>query len=149
MSRSAAMPVAAFVVLTLACGGGAENAADQAAETSAPGRAIVIVSPAEGETVQGPGLTVRMEARGFTVVPAGDATPNSGHLHLYLDRDLTAGDVPIPVEPGFIVHMGTGTTEYVFENVPAGEHRLIAAVGDALHVPLQPWVVDTIRFTVR
>jgi hypothetical protein len=152
MSRGVAVPISAVCILILACGGGSEqpgSAETEEAAAASPARAIVITSPAEGETVQGPGLTVRLEARGFTVVPAGDATPNSGHLHLYLDRDLSASDVPIPVEPGFIVHLGTGATEFVFENVPAGEHRLIAAVGDALHVPLQPWVVDTVRFTVR
>ena len=45
--------------------------------------------------------------------------------------------------------MGDGSAEYVFENVAAGEHRLIAVVADGVHVPLDPWVVDTVTVTVR
>ena len=80
---------------------------------------------------------------------AGDTTPNTGHHHLFLDRNLSSPDIPIPAEPGFIVHMGDGSTSFTFENVTPGAHRLIAVVGDGLHIPLQPWVTDTVRFVVR
>jgi len=45
--------------------------------------------------------------------------------------------------------MGDGSSEFVFEGVAPGEHRLIAVVGDLVHMPLQPWVVDTVTFVVR
>ena len=35
-----------------------------------------------------------------------------------------------------------------FEGVEPGEYTLIAVVADGVHVPLQPWVVDTVTFTV-
>jgi hypothetical protein len=50
---------------------------------------------------------------------------------------------------GQIIHPGTGVSEYTFVNVAPGARRLIAVVADGLHVPLQPWVVDTVTFTVR
>lgn len=76
-------------------------------------------------------------------------TPGTGHHHLYLDADFEDATVPVPTVPGSIVHIGTGASEYVFENVPAGQHRLIAVVADGAHVPLHPLVVDTVVFTVR
>ena len=150
--RRSALSALAFAVV-VACGGADDP--DAAAETSAsagattPTRSVEILSPASGDTVQGPSVVVRLQANGFTVVAAGDTTPNSGHHHLFLDRDVSEAGLPIPIEPGFIVHLGTGTAEYTLENVPPGEHRLIAVVGDAAHIPLQPLVVDTVRFVVR
>lgn len=128
---------------------GGENAAAAANPETVEGPRVEIAEPADGDTVDGPAVTVRLVAHGFSVVPAGDTTPDSGHHHLFLDRDVTPAGEPIPAEPGHIVHMGDGSDTYTFETVAPGEHRLIAVVGDAVHVPLQPWVVDTVRFVVR
>jgi len=112
-------------------------------------RRVEILSPQEGETVPGPEVTVRLEAHDFTVVRAGDMTPNSGHHHVFLDRDLSPLGAPIPAETGRIVHLGDGSSEVVLAGVPPGPHVLITMVGDATHVPLEPLVVDTVRFEVR
>jgi hypothetical protein len=45
--------------------------------------------------------------------------------------------------------MGDGSSEYTFEDVAPGEHRLIAVVADGIHIPLNPSVVDTVMFTVN
>ncbi len=110
---------------------------------------VTIVSPADGAVLEGPVVEVILEARGVRIVPAGDMTPGTGHHHLYLDADLGDPSVPVPTEPGRIVHLGDGSSEYTFEDVPPGEHRLITVVADGTHVPLQPWVVDTVTFTVE
>jgi hypothetical protein len=113
-------------------------------------RRVEIVSPREGEVVDGPNVVVILAALNFEVVPAGNPAPNSGHHHVFLDRDLSPAGQPIPAnEPGRLVHMGNGASQLVLENVPSGRHRLIAMVGDAGHVPLQPLLVDTVRFSVR
>ena len=119
--------------------------------TPAPAaRRVEIVSPRQGESVQGPDVTVRLAAHDFLVVRAGDATPNSGHHHVFLDRDLSPAGAPIPGnEPGRLMHLGNGASEVVFQGVAPGPHRLIAMVGDAGHVPLQPLLVDTVDFVVR
>lgn len=159
MRRALATLTTLLLILSAACGGadeGGMNDMDAGAAASTDsgmaamsGPGVTIVQPATGDTVAGPSVTVRLEVSGLTIAMAGDTTPNTGHHHLFLDRDLTPPDVPVPSEPGFIVHMGDASTSYTFENVPPGEHRLIAVVGDAMHVPLQPWVVDTVRFVVR
>lgn len=144
----------AGVAFAAACGG--DKSAPQA-ETSTPAASaeatampsVSILEPQDGATLDGDSITVRLSATGVTIVPAGDTTAGTGHHHLYLDEDLGDPTVAIPVVPGHVIHMGTGVSEYTLTDVPAGEHRLIAVVADGMHVPLQPWVTDTIHFTVR
>jgi len=154
-------PLSGISLLTLglliACGG--ERPADsagagqeEAAPTPSADQAtatVTILEPADGADVTGPAVTVRLEASGVTIVPAGDMTPGTGHHHLYLDEDVAPPGAPVPTVPGHVVHLGTGVSEYVFEDVSPGPHRLIAVVADGAHVPLQPWVTDTVNFTVR
>lgn len=132
------LPGSLLLTVTLLVGCGAE-----------PTATVTILEPADGADVVGPAVTVRLGAAGVTIVPAGDMTPGTGHHHLYLDDDLAPPEAPIPTVPGRIVHLGTGVSEYVFEAVEPGAHRLIAVVADGAHVPLQPWVTDTVAFTVR
>jgi hypothetical protein len=109
---------------------------------------VTISVPADGATVAGPAVAVTLQINGMRIVPAADTTSGTGHHHLFLDDDVSPLDQPIPSVPNRIIHLGTGTDTYTFENVPAGQHRLIAVVADARHIPLNPPVVDTIRFTV-
>ena len=114
-----------------------------------PPASVRILEPTEGTAVEGPDIRVALDIGGMEIRPAGDQTPNSGHHHLYLDHDLTDPTLPIPAIPGAVIHLGDGSAEYVFEGVGSGEHRIIAVVGDFAHMPVQPWVVDTVFFTVR
>ena len=140
-------------MLALGLGACARQPADdqpaEQAQTPAPARRAEIAALREGDTIPGPAVGVRLAAFGFAVVPAGDTTPNSGHFHLFLDREISAPGVPIPAEPGFIIHLGTGADNLELEAVAPGEHRLISVVGDAVHVPVEPLLVDTVRFFVR
>lgn len=139
-------------LLAIGCGGSDaetdENAESETAPLAMPTFRVTITEPTDGAVVDGPNVTVRL-ASTVPIVPAGDMTAATGHHHLYLDSDLTAASDPVPTVPGSIVHMGDASSEFTFENVPSGEHRLIAVVADGVHVPLQPWVVDTVTFTVR
>lgn len=151
-----------MLLAAAACGGDADTG-DQSAATPAaapapaerplpeapPGATVRIVSPAEGEVVEGPSVTVVLEASGVPIVPATDTTTGTGHHHLFLDDDVSAPGEVIPTITGRVVHMGTGVSEFTFEEVAPGEHRLIAVVADWMHIPLMPWVVDTVHFTVR
>jgi hypothetical protein len=144
---------AAFALGLAACGAPADDAAP--AEEAPPAaavagtRTVTILEPAEGATVTGSSVAVRLAVTGVPIVPAGDLTPGTGHHHLYLDADVTPPTQPVPTVPGSIVHMGNAASEFRFDSVQPGTHRLIAVVADGVHVPLQPWVVDTVTFTVR
>ena len=140
-----------LALTTAACGDAAdsEDAASGMSTAEAPVGTVTILEPAEGAVVEGSTVTVRLSVTGFPIVEAGDMTPGTGHHHLYLDADLTSASEPVPTVPGSIIHMGDASSVYTFENVSPGEHRLIAVVADGAHFPLQPWVVDTVTFTVR
>jgi hypothetical protein len=142
------------VALAAACGGEQpapepESTTPAAGATAEPSASVTIAEPAEGDTVSGDSLQVALSASGVRIVPAGDTTAGTGHHHLYLDQDLGQPGEIVPTVAGQVVHLGTGAETHVFTDVPAGEHRLIAVVADGLHVPLQPWVTDTVRFVVR
>ena len=152
---------AALLVTLLAtgCGGGADSEAETvpegadmpaAATAEEPLGSISITFPEEGSVVMGPTVTVELSST-IRLVPAGDMTPGTGHHHLYLDADLTEAGVPVPTVPGSIIHMGDASSEYTFEfdDMSYGPHRIIAVLADGAHVPLQPWVVDTVNFEVR
>jgi hypothetical protein len=143
---------AALTLGLTACGAPADDAApaDTPPEAAVAGtRTVTILEPADGATVMGPVVNVRLATTGVPIVPAGDLTPGTGHHHLYLDADVTGPTEPVPTVPGSIVHMGNAESEFRFDSVQPGQHRLIAVVADGVHVPLQPWVVDTVMFTVQ
>lgn len=144
---------AAFALGLAACGAPADDAAPeetppQPAASTAP-RSVTILEPTDGATITGSTVNVRLAATGVPIVPAGDLTPGTGHHHLYLDAELTPAAEPVPTVPGSIVHMGNAASEFRFDSVPPGQHRLIAVVADGVHVPLNPLVVDTVMFTTR
>ena len=130
----------------VACGGGDADP-EAMPETAEPAGTVTFVTPVDGAQIEGSTVSVQLSSN-VDIQPAGTMTEGTGHHHLYLDADLTPPDQPVPTVPGSIVHMGDASSAYVFEDVPPGEHRLIAVVADGVHVPLQPWVVDTVTFTV-
>lgn len=109
---------------------------------------VQIVLPAEGPFEEGSSVMVTLEVSGLTIAPAGTTDPGTGHHHLMIDRDLPVGGLPIPSFPGQ-VHLGQGQLEYEIEGLDAGEHVVIAVVGNGTHIPLDPWVVDTVRFVIE
>ncbi len=117
-------------------------------EESAPLMAVRLVEPADGAVIDGSSVSVVLEVEGLDIVPAGTIQPRSGHHHLLVNTDLTPAGQPIPATPGVQIHLGGGQTDYHLTDLEPGEYTVIAVVGDALHVPLDPPVVDTVTFTV-
>ena len=145
-----------FAALTLcslaatACGGSEQETMEGEVDvvvTEAP-HTVQIVEPADGSTIEGPSVNVRLQTD-VPIVVAGDMTPGTGHHHIFLDGDLSPEAEPIPTVPGTVVHLGDASTEFTFDAVAPGRHRLIAVVADGAHVPLQPHVTDTVIFTVE
>ena len=133
--------------MLLGCAGNEDSDGNSPGETEAGADRVTIITPMPGVQT-GSTVTVTLSST-VDILPAGDLTPGSGHHHLFLDADVSEAGVPVPSVPGSIVHMGDASKTYVFEDVPAGAHRIIAVIADGVHVPLQPWVVDTVNFTVN
>ena len=92
-------------------------------------------------------MTIELAAENIALRPAGVDEPNSGHLHLFIDREPTAVGAVIPNEPG-IVHLGQAQTEHTLEGLEPGEHVVIAVLADYLHIRIPNAKTDTVRFTV-
>jgi len=137
-------------VTLVAAGVGAPAVATaQCAPHASPTAHVRIVEPKQGATVTGPSVHVALEAKGIEIAPAAEQRAGTAHHHLFLDTDVTAADVGIPAGTTGIVHLGKGQSDYTFEAVTPGPHRLIAVLADPNHVPLKPLVADTVRFTVK
>ncbi|HXQ29778.1 MAG TPA: DUF4399 domain-containing protein [Gemmatimonadales bacterium] len=148
-SQRLAFAVAAAAV---ALGSAVQPAGAQAAGgTMAPAAApkVTIVSPKNGEVVTGPSVHVVLAVQGVEIAPAAEHRPGTAHHHLFLDVNVTAADSAIPAGVAGITHLGKGQTEYTYDTVAPGAHRLIDVLGDPNHVPLKPMVADTVHFTVK
>ena len=117
------------------------------AQAKKPAR-VKITSPRDGATVSAP-VKVTLAATGVQIVPATVERPGTGHHHLYVDHDVTLNGDTIPKGTAGIIHLGRGQTEFVLDSLTPGPHRIIAVVADWRHIPLNPLVADTVRFTVK
>lgn len=109
---------------------------------------VSITSPAEGDTVSGSAVHITLDATGIEIAPAADARPETAHHHLYLDVDFPQSEAAIPAGTAGIVHLGQAQKEYHWEGVTPGPHRIIAVLADPGHIPLRPYVTDTVHFVV-
>ncbi|MGH7675549.1 MAG: DUF4399 domain-containing protein [Gemmatimonadales bacterium] len=109
---------------------------------------VRIVEPAEGAAITESSVRVVLEATGIEIAPAAEQRPGIAHHHLFLDTDVTAPGDTIPAGTTGIIHLGRGQTEFTFDGLSPGEHRVIAVLADAWHVPHGSWRTDTVRFTV-
>lgn len=109
---------------------------------------VTIHAPTEGETLPGPAVRVTLGALNVDIAPVAEQRPGAAHYHLFLDVDVTPLDEPVPQGVGGVVHLGGGQSEFHFDSLAAGPHRLIAVLGDNTHVPLARAHADTVNFIV-
>jgi len=128
-------------LLVAACRGGGGS--------GAPAVTVTITAPADGDTITGTSVPVTLAAAGIEIAPASDERRGTAHHHLFFDVDLTAPGDTIPAGVTGIRHLGRGQTEFLWDSVPPGPHRIIAMLADAWHVPLAPLAVDTINVVVK
>jgi hypothetical protein len=95
----------------------------------------------------GQGFTISVKVEGVRIVPPdGDTSGQTGHLHVFIDRDPTPAGRPIPKEPG-IIHSANSTIDIPAFTTP-GEHVLWVVLGNGDHVPFNPPVIDKLTVTV-
>jgi hypothetical protein len=111
--------------------------------------AVTITGPAEGDTVRGAAVHVTLAVRGVELAPAADERPGTAHHHLFLDVDPGPPDQAIPAGVTGIIHLGRAQTEFHWDSVAPGPHRIIAVLGNSKHVPLVPLATDTVHFVVQ
>lgn len=110
---------------------------------------VTIDTPAAGDTVRGTAVHVTLSVSGVQLAPAAEERPGTAHHHLFLDVVTGPLDQKIPSGVRGIIHLGRAQTEYQWDSVAAGPHRIIAVLADWQHIPLVPPATDTVRFVVQ
>ena len=110
---------------------------------------VQIVEPKNGATVEGPNVKVVLEATDIVIAPASEQKAGTAHHHLFLDRDPSPPADTIPQGVTGIIHLGRAQTEFLFEGLSKGEHRVVAVLADPWHVPVKDAGTATVRFTVK
>ncbi len=149
LTRAASLML--MFTLATGCGQGSDEEEPDSgagAEASAPSMAVRLVEPADGAVIDGSSVRIVLEVEGLEIVPAGTVQARSGHHHLFVNTGLTPAGQPIPATPGVHIHLGQAQTDYELTGLEPGDYTVIVVVGDAVHVPLDPPVVDTVTFTV-
>ena len=136
------LTIGLFIFTLVSCGDTPEP------EPTEGGASISFVHPEDGSTIEGNSVILRLDASGIEIVPAGTMQSGTGHHHFAVDADLPPVGAPIPTVEGTYIHLGLAQTEYELTGLASGEHVVIAVVGDGIHIPVEPWVVDTVRFVV-
>jgi hypothetical protein len=122
-------------------------AASMAAAASAQSaRQIAITDPKDGATLASP-FTVRLDAKGVKVAPAGDVQPGVGHHHLLVNGEPLSKGEEIPFTRRHL-HLNQGQTD-VQVNLQPGTYKLTAQFGDGAHKSLGPEFSHTITVTVK
>ena len=142
----------AALLLAAACAGEKAPVPDSAALVApasvAPMSAVVIASPAEGDTT-GQDVTIVLAGQGVMIEKAsGTRAEGIGHHHLFLDTLATPDGEVIPPTSQRVIHIGTGDSTFTFKGLPAGRHQVIAVIGYGDHSAM-PQRRDTVRFIVR
>lgn len=135
--------IAGLMAVTLmACTGGDQPQRDLAVPTA------MIVQPEDGASVTGPDVPIELAVDHVRLAPAGTEEPNTAHLHLFINRDVTPEGEVIPVGEG-IVHLGQAQSDYTLAGVAPGNYTVIAVLGDWAHVRIAGAMTDTARIVVR
>jgi hypothetical protein len=108
---------------------------------------VRIVEPADSDTVASD-VEIKLSVSGIEIAPASDHRPGTAHHHLFVDREVTPAGEKMPSGTTGLIHLGKGDSAFTIQSLAPGEHRVIAVLGDSAHVPLDPFVTDTISLWV-
>ncbi len=129
-TRLVAVGAMAGTLLLAACAG-VQKDEEATTTTEAAGASLTITSPTAGTSVGGNVVSLDVEASGLEIVKAdGDRSGNTGHYHVFIDKDPVAAGETIPREAG-IVH--STDDPMILSGLPIGSHRLVVVFGDGTH----------------
>jgi hypothetical protein len=94
---------------------------------------LTIVSPTEGQTIDGGTVALKVDLQGAKIVPATttNIVPDEGHLHVILDEQLISM---------------TADLEQTIPDVGPGEHLLKVEFVASDHIPFDPRVIAAVSF---
>ena len=97
---------------------------------------LTIISPKNGQVVQGTTVEMKVSLKDAKIVPATSAiiVPDEGHLHVILDDQLISM---------------TGDTSQLLSNLTPGQHLLKVEFVASDHAPFDPRVIAAVAFEVQ
>jgi beta-lactamase superfamily II metal-dependent hydrolase len=132
-----------FILLAGACGGGDGGSGSPtsptptvAADRPASTAKLAIVSPRNGQVVQGSTVQLKVSLKDAKVVRSAntDIVPDEGHLHVSLDDQ--------------VITM-TGDLEQLVADLTPGQHLLKVEFVASDHAPFDPRVIAAVAFEVK
>jgi hypothetical protein len=126
-------------LLLVACGGGGGSGPTDPGTPTASGprpastAQLAIVSPTDGEVIEGSTVALKVDLEGAEIVPATttNIVPDEGHLHVILDDQLISM---------------TGDLEQTIPDVAPGQHLLKVEFVASDHIPFDPRVIAAVSF---
>lgn len=110
------------------------------AEFTVEGPSLQVDVPATSPRRQPVNLSVKVE--GVTLAePNGDTSGATGHFAVFVDRDPTAPDAPVPTERG-IIH--TAQTRIAVPELGNGDHFIWVVLVKGDNTPFDPLVADKV-----
>jgi hypothetical protein len=132
------LAVLVLAVVASACAKGSDAAGathTPYVRPSSPAK-VAILSPTNGEVVQGSDVKIRVELTGAKIVPATttDIVPTKGHLHVYLDDQIVSMNFKLSGDIG---------------EVAPGMHVLRVEFVASDHLPFDPRVFTAVTFEAK
>ena len=132
MRKPRAALLAVLALMSSACAG--DDGVLKAGSTSttvAAGPSLSIEAPADGAHIAGNVVTLELKVAGVEIVAAdGDTSGETGHLHVFIDKEPVAVGAVIPKEAG-VIH--SVDNPLVVPGLSIGDHTLSVVVGDGTH----------------
>ncbi len=110
-----------------------------------PEQSIEIADPPD--TIEGNVVSMEATVEGIEIVKAdGDTSGESGHFHVFIDREAVAVGEVIPKEAG-VVH--TAENPIKLWGLSVGEHEATIVLGDGAHTRFGEELLETVNFEVE
>jgi hypothetical protein len=138
----------AVLVVVLAVAAAACAESDPGDETEGNGDELSLSIGEVPDSVEGNVVTLPIEIEGIEIVKAdADDSGDSGHFHVFIDKEPVDVGETIAVEPGVIVHSADNPIK--LWGMGVGSHELTVVLGDGTHTRIGDGIEDSVTVEVE
>jgi hypothetical protein len=138
--------IAVLALVGAACGDDDDDPTAATTTTTVEGPTVRIMSPTDGTSVKGNVVVLDLETDAVEIVKAdGDTSGESGHFHVFIDKEPVAPGATIEKVPG-IVHSTENPLRLT--GLTPGKHTFVVVLGDGAHQRIGS-AQDSVEVTVE
>ena len=146
MRHKVVLLIAVLALIGAACGDDDDEKAAATTSTTVEGPTVRIVSPDDGASIKGNVVALDLATDSIEIVKAdGNTSGESGHFHVFIDKEPVAPGATIDKVPG-IVHSTEDPLRVT--GLAAGKHTFVVVLGDGAHKRIGS-AQDTVEVTVE